>query len=439
MASFWILAALMTVAALAFVLVPLLRGRPGAGISVRDSNLEVLRAQRREIDADVAMGTLAPEARDEALAELMARASADLEASPDAGPASIARPWIVAGATALAMTALAFGMYAAVGNPAATDVKAIAKVDDAHDDARIAEMVETLARKMRERPDDARGWSLLARSYASLGRFKDAADAYAHLAKLVPDDPDVLADYADMLAMAQDRKLAGKPAELARAALKIDPDHRKALALAGTAALDAGDYAAARAHWQRLADGIPADSPERAQVLAVIDEVQQRAAAAGKPLPPAPVGRAPKPADKLAKAPEKLAKAPEKPEKVPEKVAKAAGGSTVSGSVSLAPGMASQVSGGETLFIFARAEGGPRIPLAVLRKTARELPLQFALDDTLAMTPELKISTAQAVRIEARISKSGDALPRSGDLIGASGVVQPGARDVKVVVDKVVP
>ncbi|HET6265313.1 MAG TPA: c-type cytochrome biogenesis protein CcmI [Usitatibacter sp.] len=425
MASFWILAALMTVAALAFVLVPLLRGRPGAGISVRDSNLEVLRAQRREIDADVASGTLAPEARDEALAELMARASDDLETSPGEEPASIARPWIVAGATALAMTALAFGMYAAVGTPVATDVKALAKAADAHDDARIAEMVDALARKMRERPDDAGGWSLLARSYASLGRFKDAAEAYEHLAKLAPDDPDVLADYADMLGMAQGRTLAGKPAELARAALKLDPDHRKALALAGTAALDAGDYAAARAHWQRLAERIPAESPERAQVLAVIDEVQQRAAAAGKPLAPAPVARAPK-------APEKLAKAP-------EKAPKAAGAASISGSVSLAPGMAGQVNGSETLFIFARAEGGARIPLAVLRKTARELPLQFALDDTLAMTPELNISTAQAVRIEARISKSGDALPRSGDLIGASSVVQPGARDVKIVVDKVVP
>jgi cytochrome c-type biogenesis protein CcmH len=111
----------------------------------------------------------------------------------------------------------------------------------------------------------------------------------------------------------------------------------------------------------------------------------------------------------------------------------------VTGSVALAPEIASRVSGGETLFIFARSEGGPRVPLAVVRATASELPMKFALDDSQAMAPGVNLSSAQSVRIEARVSRSGNAAPQPGDLAGTSAVVKPGARDVKIVIDKVVP
>ena len=114
-------------------------------------------------------------------------------------------------------------------------------------------------------------------------------------------------------------------------------------------------------------------------------------------------------------------------------------GATVSGAVSLAPALASRVAPTDTLFIFARAEGGPRVPLAVSRGGARELPKAFVLDDSMAMAPGMKLSTASAVRIEARVSKSGNALPQPGDLVGASGVVKPGARDVKIVIDRILP
>jgi cytochrome c-type biogenesis protein CcmH len=204
----------------------------------------------------------------------------------------------------------------------------------------------------------------------------------------------------------------GKPYELAREALRIDPRHRKALALAGTAAVDSGDFAGAVGHWQRLAAELPPDSPDHKQVLAIIDDVRGRAAASGKAAPP------------LAKA------------DVP---APATASASVTGSVTLAPALTRNVEGAETLFIFARAEGGPRVPLAVVRTTAKALPYKFALDDTQAMTPTMKLSGAQNVRIEARISRSGNATPQPGDLVGTSAVVKPGARGVQVVVDKVLP
>lgn len=414
MVVFWILATLMTAVALAFVLVPLLRARADAGPSTVEANLEVLRGQRREIEADVANGTLPTDAKEEALAELVSRAQRDLAAAPDSIDAP-KKPWITAALVAVALPLVAFGVYLAQGTPAASDPK-LASRDGSPplDDKKIVAMVENLAQKVRERPDDVQGWALLARSMAALGRFKESAEAYAHVDKLVPNDPTVLADYADALGMAQDRTLKGKPYELARRALAIDPAHKKALALAGTAALDAGDFDNAVRYWQALGKQLPPDSEDAAQVRAIVADTMMKAAAAGQVLGTPPKGSAQGPAGGPA-------------------------AKSVSGSVSVAPGIAARVGKGDTLFIFARAENGPRMPLAIMRGSAQQLPATFTLDDTQAMAPDMKLSSADAVRIEARVSRSGNATPQPGDLVGTSAVVKPGARDVKIVLDKVLP
>jgi cytochrome c-type biogenesis protein CcmH len=416
MVVFWILAALMTALALAFVLVPLLRPRvaPVAAPTADQANLEVLRSQRREIDEDVAAGTLPADARAEVLDELMERAALDL-AHAETAPAAPSRAWRTAAGAALAIPVLAFGLYAVLGNPRAADPAVLdAMKGGKADEHQIAAMVDNLARKVRERPEDAEGWALLARSMAALNRFPEAAEAYAHLAKLVPNDAQVLADYADVLGMAQGRSLKGKPYELVQQALRIEPRNRKALAIAGTAALDDGDYPAAQRYWQTLAEDIPADTDDGKQIQAVLAEIRTRAAESGKSLPAA----APKAASNAAAAP---------------------AGKTVSGSVALAPELASQVAGTETLFVFARAEKGPRVPLAVVRATARELPMRFALDDSQSMAPGMNISSASSILVEARISRSGNPVAQPGDLVGTSPAVKPGAREVRIVVDRKLP
>ena len=287
-------------------------------------------------------------------------------------------------------------------------------------------MVDSLAAKMKERPDDATGWSLLARSLSSLGRFKESAEAYERLAKLTPGDPQVLADYADILAMAQGKRLAGKPETLIRQALEIDPKHPKALALAASAAADAGDLPASLQYWQRLADSLPPDSEDAREVGQIIAQLRQQAQGTGVKLPPPKQAPAVTAAAAATEIP-----APGARERRP--------GQSVSGSVAIAPDIAGKISGTETVFILARAEGGPRTPLAVIRANARELPMKFALDDSQAMAPGVNISSASAVRIEARVSRSGNVIPQSGDLVGTSAPVKPGSRDVKIVVDKVVP
>jgi cytochrome c-type biogenesis protein CcmH len=413
MVLFWILATSMVAIALAFVLVPLLRQRASAAPSETEANLEVLRGQRREIDADIGAGVLPADARDEALADLVGRAADDLSAGPAAADAAASRPWVAAATAAIAIPALAFGLYLAIGNPNASDLARLLAAQQPVGEKQIVAMVESLARKVKERPDDAKGWALLARSMGALGRFDEAVQAYERLAKLKPGDPDVLADYADTLAMTQGQRLEGRPAELARQALAIDPKHQKALALAGTAATDAGDYAAATAHWQALVAQLQPGSADAKQVEGILDEIRQRSAVAVKPAPAMPVAAA----------------RPGKPATV----------QSVTGSVSVAADVAAKISGAETVFIFARAERGPRVPLALVRATARELPMKFALSDMHAMAPGVNLSSADAVRIEARISRSGNATPQSGDLVGTSGVVAPGASGVNVIVNRVLP
>jgi cytochrome c-type biogenesis protein CcmH len=419
MAVFWMLAGLMTVVALAFVLVPLLRARPPAGPTAMEANLEVLRGQRRELEADIASGVIPADARNEALAELVTRAEADLAAPAAAVAAERKRPWAAVAIAAVGIPALAFGVYLAIGSPAATDPRiASTGVAEQKD---MTELVDRLAQKVRERPDDAKGWALLARSTAALGRFEESARAHERLMKLVPGDAQIMADYADVLGMTQGRTLAGRPFELVKSALEIDPANRKALALAGTAAMEQGRFVESIGYWERLAAVVPPDSDDAKEVAEVLGELRSRA---GLPAKASPA---------VAKAAPAVAKAPA------PAVASPAAGKSVSGIVTIAPELAAKVAATDTIFVFARAESGSRAPLAVLRGSARELPLTFALDDTMAMSPQWSLSRADNVRIEARVSKSGNAMPQSGDVIGSSGIVKPGARDVRVVIDKVVP
>jgi cytochrome c-type biogenesis protein CcmH len=440
MVAFWILAALMTGVALAFVLVPLLRSRARPSPSAVDANLAVLRGQRREIEADIAAGVLPAEAREEALRELVSRTESELAGTRERAGADAGRPVIAAVLVAALLPMATIGVYLATGNFRAVDAPVVAadagavaagaapKGEAPLSDQQVLAMVENLKKKVQERPDDIQGWSLLARSMNALGRYAEAVEAYEHLEKLVPGNADILVDHADALAMARGRNLQGKPFDLVKQALKINPTHQKGLALAGTATLNAGDFAGSIRYWEQLGKLVAPGSEDEARIREIIAEVRGRAATAGKPLPGPAIASAPAPVPAPAPA------SPPGPASAP-----GAAAATVSGAVSLAPALASRVAPTDTLFIFARAEGGPRVPLAVLRGGAGELPKAFVLDDSMAMAPGMKLSTTGAVRIEARVSKSGNALPQPGDLVGSSGVVKPGARDVKIVIDRTLP
>jgi len=298
---FMAIAAAMVVVAIGCVLVPLLVRRAHAGPAPEAANLDILRDQLAELEADVARGVLPRERYEQARADLERRVLE--EAQGDPAPASAPQPasaWTAA-ALAAAIPIGALALYLAIGTPSALSPGAEPQHEMTR--KRVEQMVARLAARLEKAPEDPEGWRVLGRAYAVLGRHPEAARAYERAAK-APD-----------------------------------------------------------------------------------------AAASGR----------------------------------------------VAGRVSLAQGLAARAAPTHTVFIFARADGGPPMPLAVLRKQVRDLPLEFTLDDSMAMAPSLKLSYFAEVVIGARVSRSGGAAPQSGDLQGVSKPVKVGATGVTVVIDTALP
>ena len=238
--TFWALALALVLATLAALVVPLLRSRARReGPAPDDAAAAVYRDQKRQIDADFAAGAIGEEERAAAEAEIVARLGAELSAAPQPDAAAAGRaPWIVAIAIVAIVPAAALVAYLAVGNPQALDAGAARK---RMTEPEVVSMVERLAQRMKEDPSDPQGWLLLGRSWSALQRYQESADAYAEAVKRMPGNADALADWADAFAMAQGRKLAGKPTEIIGQALAADPTHPKSLALAASAAMERGD------------------------------------------------------------------------------------------------------------------------------------------------------------------------------------------------------
>lgn len=403
MTVFIVITAVLAIAALAFIVVPLLRHSPNAAVSRDAINVAVYRDQLRELEADLRAGTLAQEQYERSRSEIEARLLQDVGSKEAA--AVKPRSGTAAVVFAIALPVCALVVYLAIGDPQAI-LTARAPQGASHGvtEEQIVAMVEKLAARMRANPEDPAGWKILARSYAALGRFKDASAAYAEAAARDTTDAQLLADYADALAMAQGRTLEGEPEKLIARALQIDPTNTKALALAGTIAFNRKDYAKAAEYWERILAVVPADSEIARAARANVDEAR---ALAGGPQPGKPATASTPPAS----------------------------GGRVSGTVKLAPALSGKIDPGDTVFIFARAADGPRMPLAILRRQARDLPIEFALDDSMAMTPQMKLSSFSQVVIGARVSKSATATPQPGDLEGLSAPTKVGTNGVSVVID----
>jgi cytochrome c-type biogenesis protein CcmH len=413
---FWSIAALLVAATLGVLLWPLLRRSLHRDALDPDAAaIAVFRDQKRALDAEYAAGTITVEERDAAAGEITRRVAEEAIHAPRTQSARPSlRAWVLALALVAIVPGAAFLLYQRLGNPAATTVAAIGAGHEVSNQQIVA-MVDALAQKLKQRPDDAEGWVLLARSYRALERFAESAEAYAHAETLVRDDPDLLADYADVLAMSQGKRLAGKPAALIQRALAIDPGHKKALALAATVALEAHDYAASLGYWRRLATHLTPGSDEARQIADVIAEVEA-------------VQREGKgPASGVRQTQQAQASPPASVQP-----------GAISGRVDLAPAFASKVALNDTVFIYAHASEGTRMPLALLRIPARELPKTFSLDDSMSMAPGVKLSAVPAVIVEARISKTGSAAPQPGDLFGRSTATKPGATGVNITIDQMV-
>ncbi|MBI3041713.1 MAG: c-type cytochrome biogenesis protein CcmI [Betaproteobacteria bacterium] len=280
MIAFWTVSALFTAGALLFVLPPLLARHEASRVSRGETNVAIYRDQLRELDADLAAGVLSAEQHEKAQRELEARVIEDVPADvATAAPVRHGRGAAIV--MSVAVPVLIFALYFAVGNPQALfSAQAVERGEHGMTAQQVEALVERLAARMKANPADAEGWILLGRSYGALGRFTQAAQAYSNALAHLPRDAELLADYADMLAMAQGRRLQGEPERIIARALAADPNNLKALSLAGSAAFEKKAYTDAIRYWDRILPLVPPGSDGAQAIQASITEARKLGGAA---------------------------------------------------------------------------------------------------------------------------------------------------------------
>jgi cytochrome c-type biogenesis protein CcmH len=415
MTAFIAVAVVLTLAVLALVLLPLmLKDRERQVGSSRALSIAVLRDQLSDLEDQRKAGTLDPGMFVEEQAELERRALEDGAGSGSAAAFKSGRKLALAVVLGLAIPALVIGLYVKLGTPESLKPQAAAEPGShALTPQQIQAMTAKLAERLQSNPDDGEGWLMLGRSYTTLGRYAEAAAAFGRATTLLPPNPNLLADYADVMAMAQGRRLSGEPEKIIARALAIDPRHIKSLALMGSAAFERGDFAGAIQQWRIVLTLVPPDSPAAQSIGNSIADAQRRMGGV-----PAQAGAVP---GAVVSAP-----------------AAGSGAASVTGTIVLAPELVGKVPANATLFVFARGTDGSRIPLSMARINSAKLPYSFKLDDSMSMMPTARLSSAKSVVIGARISIGGDAGAKPGDFEGFSAPVAVGANDVKVTIGAVV-
>ncbi|NNG12066.1 MAG: c-type cytochrome biogenesis protein CcmI [Halobacteria archaeon] len=421
MTLFWGLAGIMVILALLFTLPWVLRSSQQLDTDLDALNTEVIKTQLAELEADLESDRLDEAQYRAARQDLERELLADLSgaSAAEAGKEVRGGRWVALVLIVL-IPGLTIGLYQYVGTQEIIPLLAKGGAAPARTPTpgahSLEEMVERLAERLRQEPDNAEGWVMLARSYTSLQRFPDAAVAYAKAHQLVGDEPALLADYADALVMANGREFTDQAGALLLKALEAEPDNVKALWLSGHWKNQQGEFAEAVGYWQRAAKQLPPGG-EDAQVIAQqIRQARENLA----------------PGEAVVEAPAPVQESTGEPAVATDKA--------ISVSVKLDPQVAAGAAPEDTVFIFARAVSGPRMPLAIVRKQVSELPVTVTLDDSTAMAPSMKLSNFDQVAVGARISKSGTAMPQSGDLQGLVAPVVPGSgQPVELNIDSQIP
>jgi cytochrome c-type biogenesis protein CcmH len=412
---FWIAAVVCVLLALAFVLPPLLRRREVAAKAARkDINIAVYRDQLKEMEADRANGLLSEAQYEAAKLELEARLAEDALARADKEMTPVASRRLGYGLAAMLPVA-AFGLYFTLGNPmsliaiAEAQASGAQQVAGGHD---IMKMIQQVEERTRTNPDDGEAWTLLAKTYAAVGHWPEALHAYEQAYRLRPDVPSVMTGYAEALAISNNRVLKGKPMELVMKALEIDPLDMKGLELAGIAAFQDKGYAKAAFYFKHLYKQLPPESPYAQDVLEAQREAERML-------------------HKELTGLEDLSKQPA------DRDSAAGTGAVIHGKVDIAPALKAKLAPNDVLFLFARAADGG-VPVAALRASVSAgFPLEFELNDHMAMNPDNRLSKFKEVTLTARVAKSGDIKGAPGDLEGTLKAVKVGSTDVRLVIDTV--
>ena len=411
MSGFLIGALLVALVAIALVVWPFLRRPANADFSRLQLNTAIYRDQFAELERDRGEGSLSQADYDQAKAELQRRMLEDTAGEPAPGkkgekaglapvPVSRVLP-ILLGAFLLIGGALG---YMGLGNPQAINPP----TQDGHatGDAEIQRMVADMAAKLEKEPENYNGWAMLGRSYKFLNRHAEAARAYARTGPMLDTSAELLVDYADSLAAAK-QGFTPEVLALLDKALKLEPTNLQGLWLRGTAFYEEGRYDKAITDWALLLKGLPPDSEEARVIKANIEEARGLQGKSGK-------------SEKVGA----------------DKAAPSAAQTSVAGRVEVAANLSDKVPAGATLMVIARPADGSRMPVGVFIDKS-SLPADFTLDDNIAMSADNPLSKHKELIVEARLSRSGQAMAEPGDLYSAPQTVKLGARNVKLKIDQV--
>ena len=402
----------------------LLRQRPVVThASQAKANAKVYRDQIADLDREHESGHISDTEWQQSRDELSMRLLEDTSAQDDPVAKQEKPALWTAVLVAVALPLSAVGMYMWVGEPDALNPMAV-QSNDKVDPTQLLQMAESLAQKLNDKPDNLQGWVMLGRTYRTLEKFDASVQAYDRALKLSADD-DLKLERVEVLAMKSQGNFEGEPWNVIRDILQRDPQNYGALLMAGSASYSHEKFADALKYWQQARKPLAADNPDVPGLDEAIASVQQKL---GMPA-------------QVAKGPSAQMNAAQMPAAAPSANTSGAAstGLTVSGQVAIAEALKGKVKPSDVVFIYATPANGERMPLAIFKTTVAQLPLAFTLDDSTAMTPERKLSGAGEVLVKVRVSKSGNAMPQSGDLAGTLGPVKVGAKGLKLEIKDQIP
>jgi len=392
MSSFLIPAFLLLVLVLVLLLRPFIFPPKVEATSRRQMNAAIYREELEKLEAERIAGVINSVDYEIAHAEMRQRLFQDTNEEDDRSVMGSSKVTVIG--LCIFIAVLSVGFYWFLGD--ATRI-AEQNTQQPMTQESVEKMVSEFAVKMEKDPSNLEGWAMLARSYRILGRNEDAAKAYERAGNFIDSDPQLLADYADVLAANANGNFTGKPLKLINQALKLDPNNLMALWLSGTASYTTGNYKAAVQAWERVAQQLPPETEESRSIQASIADARAKGGLSSKPVA-APKG--------------------------------------ISGKIEISADLKSKVKPGDIIMVIAR-KPGERMPVAVLKTTVAEFPMSFSLTDALAMNPSAPLSQLSDASIEVRISKTGMAKPEAGDLISSPQTVKVGASNVRLVIDQV--
>ena len=392
MTSFLIPAFLLLALVLVLLLRPFIFPPKVEATSRRQMNAAIYREELEKLEAERTAGSMNSADYEIAHAEMRQRLFQDTNEEDDRSVMGSSKITVIG--LCIFITVLSAGFYFALGDATRIAEK---NAQQPMTQEGVEKMVAEFAAKMEKDPTNLQGWVMLARSYRILGRNEEAAKAYERAGNFIDSDPQLLADYADVLASNANGSFTGKPLLLINQALKLDPNNLMALWLSGTASYAASNYKAAVQTWEKLAQQLPPGTEDARSIEASIADARAKGGLSAKV---------------------------------------SVNTKGISGKIEISADLKSKVKSGDIVMVIAR-KPGERMPVAVLKTSVSEFPMDFSLTDALAMNPSAPLSQLSEASIEVRISKTGMAKPEVGDLISAVQIVKVGASNIRLVIDQV--